>query len=86
MHFFVYAMVAGFGVAMFAVAALVWDRRRELQILVGGRATAEGATAEGAAAGAANPNKRYVPHAVVVGSIVLGMALLIGSCAGVLRF
>lgn len=99
MRLFVCAMVAVLGIGMFAVAALVWDRRKDLAVRLAKRRSAS-AAAEGAGAGAANgtggegvalataerPNKRFVPHGIALGLLVLGMAMLIGSCAGLLRF
>ncbi|MBN1170762.1 MAG: hypothetical protein JXA67_01185 [Micromonosporaceae bacterium] len=100
MRLFVCAMVAVLGIGMFAVAALAWDRRRDLLVLIGaGRVTGGQVAAGGQPAGdpvaggqtggatvAQQRDRRYVPHAVVAGAIVLGMIMLIASCAGLLRF
>ena len=90
MRIFVAAMVAVFGVAMFAVAALVWDRRRQLVgtpdqpgvlLRIGAPRGASGPPDESSPGG-----RRYLPHVVVLGVTLLGIVMIVGSCAGLLRF
>jgi hypothetical protein len=71
MRVFVAAMVAVFGIGMFAIAALAWDRRRQLSS--GNQAVA-------------GSNRRYLPHMIVLGCVLLGVIMVIGACAGLFKF
>lgn len=75
MRVFVAAMVASFGVALFAAAALVWDRRREVAPRLPGRRHPDGSPASSLA--------RWTSPPLVVGySLLLGVILVFGSCLG----
>ena len=77
MRVFVAAMVASFGVAMFAAAALVWDRRRELAPRLPGRRYPDGSPA--------SPLARWTSAPLLVGyALLLGGVLIFGSCLGLL--
>lgn len=102
MRIFVLVMVAVFGVALFAVAALAWDRRRELSDpsfrpfgrirsrKPGSDQQAAGAGSVGAEGGQApagpGEGRRFLPHGIALASVLIGIAMIIGSCAGILRF
>lgn len=77
MRFFVAAMVASIGVGMYAFAALVWDRRRQLVDM--------NPNPRVPAAVAAGMRRRLVLHAVVAGAVLLGTLLIFGSCFGLVR-
>lgn len=77
MRVFVAALVASFGIAFFAAAALVWDRRRELAEVLPGRRS------RGEVAGApVTPPPWLSPIALVLYALVLGALLIFGSCLG----
>lgn len=77
MRFFVAAMVASIGVGLYAIAALVWDRRRQLvDLSPGPRVPAS------VAAGLRRP---LVLHGVILGAVLLGTLLIFGSCLGLVR-
>jgi hypothetical protein len=108
MRIFVSALVAAFGIALFAVAALVWDRRaeivrRSIRGSAGASAGRPGAGGEQAVGGSAGGSgvgagvdvqvraqpasgRRFLPHGIVVGALIVGMIMLIGACAGLLNF
>ena len=80
MRVFVAAMVAVLGIGMFAVAALVWDRRRQLAGVLGAVGS------RGAQQSGQPGSRRYLPSIAVLSLLLLGMIMLIGSCAGLLNF
>lgn len=75
MQFFVVVLVASFGVASFAAAALVWDRRRELAPRLPGRRHPDGSPA--------SPLARWLsPPLLVLYTLLIGFVLIFGSCLG----
>ncbi len=78
MQVFVAAFVASLGIGLYAVAALVWDRRHQLAELFPGARNAAGTPGTGAT----GSNRRLAPHAIVLGAVVLGTIMIFGSCMG----
>jgi hypothetical protein len=80
MRIFVAAMVAAFGVAGYAVAALLWDRRRQLRRWLGRRQAPPNATGR-------PPEAPAGPvYGAVLASFLIGTVLLVGSCIGLVVF
>jgi hypothetical protein len=80
MRVFVAGMVAAFGVAGYAVAALLWDRRVMLRRWLARR---QRAAEPGGPAGDAPAAPVY---AAVLASFLIGTALMVGSCIGLVVF
>jgi hypothetical protein len=79
MRFFIALVVFTIGVGLYAVAALVFDRRRALRGWLNAR------RARSAPAGGAVPVVTTTPLALVVaGCLLVGTLLVFGSCAGLL--
>jgi hypothetical protein len=83
MRFFLAISVASVGLGCYAVAALLFDRRRQVAGWLQRRRTAAaGASAPGAAA-AVQPSSVYLP---ILGGVLLGTLLLVGACMGLIAF
>jgi hypothetical protein len=79
MRVFVAAMVAAFGVGGYALAALLWDRRHQLRRWL--------ARKQRPAAGGQPREAPGTPvYVAVLGSFLLGTALMVGSCIGLIGF
>lgn len=82
MPVFFAAVTASIGIGMYAVAALLWDRRRQLRLSqpVGSSAGRSGGAA--APGGGPVPASGPVFALVILGCLGLGTALVVGSCMG----
>jgi hypothetical protein len=90
MRFFIALVVFAFGVALYAAAALLFDRRRVLR----GWHAARRAQAAGEASEAAEAISRapmtvravstFPPSATILGCLVAGTLLVLGSCTGLI--
>lgn len=90
MRFFVALVVFVFGIGLYAVAALLFDRRRVLHAWHAARR----AQAAGEASAASEAMSRapiavravstFPPAATILGSLGLGTLLMLGSCAGLI--
>lgn len=67
MGFFGASMLGSCGLGLYAVAALVWDRRHELADQAGAR----------------DPRRRSIPTMLVLGSLLVGSILVIFGVAAV---
>jgi hypothetical protein len=83
MRFFVALSVASLGLGCYAVAALLYDRRRHVALWLHRRRTATTAAASAGAAAADAPQAMaYLP---ILGCVVLGTLLVVGSCLGLIK-
>jgi hypothetical protein len=90
MRFFVALVVFALGLALYAVAALLFDRRRVLREWHAARhAQAAGEASEAAEAMSRAPRlvravSTFPPSAMTAGCLAAGTLLMLGSCAGVI--
>jgi hypothetical protein len=80
MRFFIALVVFAVGVALYAVAALLVDRRRLLRA----RRVARRARATGGQVATAQIADAMPLYLWIVACLVVGTALMLGSCAGVI--
>jgi hypothetical protein len=94
MRFFIAMAVAALGIGCYAIAAILYDRRRHVAGWLhrhwpgapgGAGAAPAGAGARPAASTspAEQPAVLYLP---ILGSVLLGTLLLVGSCIGLVAF
>ncbi|GAA1817873.1 hypothetical protein HC028_20810 [Planosporangium flavigriseum] len=90
MRFLVALVVFTFGLGLYAVAALLFDRRGVLRGWhAARRAQAAGEASEAAEAMSRAPRvvravSTFPPATMIVGSLVVGTILMLGSCAGLI--
>lgn len=78
MRVFVVAMVSALGLALYALAALVWDRRQRLPHLL-----APGHRRWWVPRWFVDRRDWfYLPHLIVLAAVLIATALLCGSCLG----
>ena len=83
MRFYVALVIFAVGLGLYAAAALLFDRRRQvLHRQAVRRARAAGGGRVGAATGpVVSPGPLYL---TIAGCLLLGTVLMVGSCAGVI--
>jgi hypothetical protein len=87
MPFFVVLIVFAVGFGLYAVAALVFDRRRSLRAWRAARVAGDGAGATGGVrAAAVRAVTALPPSATIAGCLVGGTTLMLGSCAGLIAW
>jgi hypothetical protein len=83
MRFFAAMTVATLGIGCYAVAALLYDRRRQLAGWRDRRRAPAPATAAGPPSGTDPASSVYL---FILASVVVGSALLVGACVGLIVF